>query len=57
MHTPEISDEDGAFCFGQASRKTLTPSGGERGIRTPDFVYHEITAFEAAAFDHSAISP
>lgn len=31
--------------------------GGERGIRTPDSIIHGITAFEAAAFDHSAISP
>ena len=31
--------------------------GGERGIRTLDSTLRRITAFEAAAFDHSAISP
>ena len=30
---------------------------GERGIRTLDPVSHGIHAFQACAFDHSAISP
>lgn len=37
--------------------KILFLAGGERGIRTLDPIINEITAFEAAAFDHSAISP
>ncbi len=31
--------------------------GGRRGIRTLDPVYHGITVFETAAFNHSAILP
>jgi len=32
-------------------------SGGERGIRTLDTAFDRIPAFQASAFNHSAISP
>ena len=39
------------------SSLTATKYGGERGIRTPDPILHGIIAFEATAFNRSAISP